>query len=173
MIDLETLSTRPNAVILVLAAVKFNRTGKIRKLEDMDTFYHRITINSCEEKGMHTDPETQKWWDKQDREVREEAFGEPREDLSVVLRKFIEWYGDAKTPWSHGATFDLVILNDAFRRCNLEAPWKFWDCRDTRTLYDIAGVKNWDLPQASKHHALYDCDRQIWGVKESIRRLQR
>ena len=172
MIDLETLSTRPNAVILVIAGVKFNRAGKITELKGMDTFYKRVEINSCTSRGMHTDEGTIKWWNKQSTEIREEAFGNPREELSTVLRQFIEWFGKSEVVWSHGATFDIVIMNEAFRRCNLEAPWKFWNCRDTRTLYDIACIRNNDLPQLAKHHALHDCHRQIWGVKISMKRLE-
>lgn len=171
MIDLETLSTRPNAVILVIAAVKFNRTGKLTELKEMDTFYLRIDINSCLRKAMHSSQDTRDWWNKQDKAIREEAFGQPREDLSIALRQFVEWFGDTEYIWSHGATFDIVIMNEAFRRCGLEAPWKFWNCRDTRTIYDIAGIRNNELPQAAKHHALYDCHRQIWGVKKAMNRL--
>ena len=53
MVDLETLSTRPHALILVIGAVKFNRKRKMPDLKKMDTFYRRITISSCIEKGMH------------------------------------------------------------------------------------------------------------------------
>jgi hypothetical protein len=171
MIDLETLSTRPNAVILVIAGVKFNRSGNLTELKEMDTFYRRITIDSCLTWGMHTDSDTRKWWDKQDPEIRAEAFGEPREDLFVALREFIAWYGNSRWIWSHGATFDIVIMNEAFRACGMQEPWKFWDCRDTRTLYDIAGIRNNELPQLAKHHALHDCHRQIWGVKMAMKRL--
>ena len=175
MTDIETLSTRPNAVILVIAAVKFNRTGTISELKEMDTFYKRVKIDSCTVRGMHTDEATRGWWNKQDPEIRAEAFGDsqesPREDISVVLRQFIEWFGESDVFWSHCATFDIVIMNEAFRLCGLEAPWKFWNCRDTRTLYDVAGLRNNDLPQVAKHHALHDCHRQIWGVKMSMKRL--
>ena len=171
MIDLETLSTRPNAVILVIAGVKFNRTSKITELKKMDTFYKRVEIDSCLIRGMHSDAGTRRWWDKQPAEIREEAFGNPREELSIVLRQFIEWLGESEIIWSHGATFDIVIMNEAFRRCNIEVPWKFWNCRDTRTLYDIAGVRNSELPKLARHHALHDCHRQIWGVKMSMKRL--
>jgi DNA polymerase III epsilon subunit-like protein len=172
MVDLETLSTRPHALILVIGAIKFNRNGKISNLKEMNTFYRRITISSCIEKGMHTDEGTRQWWNKQDPKIKEEAFGEPRTDLFTALRKFIEWFGESKWIWSHGATFDCVILKEAFLRCGLETPWKFWNERDTRTLFDVAGVQNSDLPQAQKHHALYDCHRQICGVKMSMKKIE-
>lgn len=173
MIDLETLSTRPNAVILIIAAVKFNPFGKHSELKGMDTFYRKIDITSCVRSGMHTDEDTRRWWSLQNPEIRREAFEGERIDLYQALREFIEWFGHCKYVWSHGATFDIVILNEAFRLCSLEAPWKFWNHRDTRTLYAVAGMYSRDLPQEDKHHALYDCHRQIWGVKEAMKRLGR
>jgi hypothetical protein len=65
-----------------------------------------------------------------------------------------------------------VIMDEAYKRCGMVPPWKFWDERDTRTLYEVAGVKNWDLPKNSKHHALHDCYRQIVGVHMSMNRLR-
>ena len=173
MIDLETLSTRPHAVILVIGAVKFNRNSPHQELKEMDTFYQKIEIETCKELGMHINKETQSWWDTQDEKIREEAFtSKPRYPLKTVLQNFIKWYGNAKYPWSHGATFDIVILNEAFERCGLSPPWKFWEHRDTRTLFDLARVWNKDLPQNLKHHALHDCYRQICGVKLAIKRLK-
>lgn len=121
---------------------------------------------------MHDDPQTRDWWDKQDPAIRNEAFeNNPRVPLKQALQEFTQWWRQSKYIWSHGATFDCVILNDAYTRCGLTPPWKFWDARDTRTLYDIAGVKNWDLPKNSKHHAVHDCYRQIVGVHKSMSKL--
>ncbi len=44
MIDIETLSTQSNALILTIGAVKFNRDKNISSLENCDTFYKRINI---------------------------------------------------------------------------------------------------------------------------------
>ena len=177
MLDLETLSTRPHAAILVIAGIRFNRNEeKTPRLKKMDTFYRRIQIDSCTKLGMHVDPETQEWWDVQDSKIKEEAFGNsaenPRVPLKQALQEFTQWFGNSKCLWSHGAVFDCVIMDEAYLRCGLTPPWKFWNERDTRTLYEIAGVKNWDLPKNSKHHALHDCYRQIVGVHMSMNRLR-
>ena len=55
--------------------------------------------------------------------------------------------------------------------CKIETPWKFWNTRDTRTLFDLAEVYNTDLPQGSKHHALHDCHRQLAGLFLAFKRL--
>jgi len=173
MIDLETLSTRPNARILIIAAVKFNRTGVITTEaraeipQDADTFYRRVDMTG------HVDQNTINWWNKQHPDIYNEAFKGVRTPLATALCDFITWFGNSQVVWSHGATFDIVILSEAFHSLNMTPPWKYWNCRDTRTLYDIAGVRNSELPQVNKHHALYDCIRQIWGVKTSMKRLDK
>ena len=48
MIDIETLSIKPNATILTIGAIKFNKSIQERPLKDMETFYIRINKNSCE-----------------------------------------------------------------------------------------------------------------------------
>ena len=46
MIDLETLSINPSAVILTIGAVKFNRRGNINSLNNKNSFYRRIVIKA-------------------------------------------------------------------------------------------------------------------------------
>ena len=48
----------------------------------------------------------------------------------------------------------------------MKPPWKFYNCRDTRTIYDYGKINlNNDVPCMTKHHALHDCWNQIYGVK--------
>ena len=138
----------------------------------MDTFYRKIDLKSNIEKGRHIDPETQEWWSQQSTEARAEITGtKGRISLKKALDEFSEWFGNAKYVWSHGDDFDTVIVNDAMRDCDITPPWKFYNTRDTRTLFDLADIYNSDLPQNTKHHAVHDCYRQIVGVLKSLRRL--
>jgi hypothetical protein len=43
MLDIETYSTKTNACIMTIGAIKFKRGTELKKLEEMDTFYRRIT----------------------------------------------------------------------------------------------------------------------------------
>lgn len=173
MVDLETLSTRNHAVILVIAAVKFDRTEKMIPLENMPQFYRRIEIDSCTELGMHSDQNTQNWWKKQPKEIYNEAFGNERVPLKDALTEFSNWFRGSNLIWSQGATFDIPILTEAYIRCNMTPPWKFWNARDTRTIYDLGGIKAYNLPKGKAHHALYDCWRQVWGVKTSLQNIKK
>jgi len=174
MIDIETLSTQSNAVILSIGALKFDRSGDLpASPEVMDSFYVRVARESCEMLGMHVDPETVQWWAGQNEEIRHEALENTSERLSIkdALLQLTSWIGRSQKIWGHGDDFDCVILSEAYRRCDMKVPWKFWDTRDTRTLFDIAGVKNSDLPANSKHHPVHDCYRQVAGVLKSLRKL--
>lgn len=173
MVDIETLSTDPTAVILSIGAIKFKRKGELKKLEDMDRFYTRVSRESCEVLGMHTDHSTVEWWGRQDESVRYEALENPEDRLPIkeALKKFSEWVGKSNYIWGHGDDFDCVVLNQAYKICGQPVPWKFWNTRDTRTLFDIAGIRNADLPKNDKHHPIHDCYRQIVGVNKSLSAL--
>ena len=175
MIDLETLSTAPNSVILTIAAIQFERNEKIQPIEKMIKFYRKIDIKSCTDVGLHTSKETQEWWKKQPEIAREEALGgEDRQLLTKVLNDFSEWYktNNCGKIWSHGDDFDCVILNSAFSACNIKVPWKFWETRDTRTLFDLAKQKLKNFPVVIKHHALHDAYSQILAAKKSFKILE-
>jgi exodeoxyribonuclease VIII len=73
--------------------------------------------------------------------------------------------------FGNGASFDNVILGEAYKRCGLKVPWNFWNDRCLRTLMDIGGVKSYELPQDKKHNALYDCYRQIVGYNKAMKNL--
>ena len=171
MIDIETTSTNPDAAIVSIGAIRFARGGKLRKIGDMDSFYTKVSISSCEDVGLHTDPSTMDWWSRQDQSVRYEALENPTHRLSIhdALRKLAEWIGRGDNLiWGNGDDFDCVILASAYRACGINVPWKFWNTRDVRTVFDLGGVKPWDLPTELKHHPVHDCWRQIWGLQRSF-----
>ena len=172
MLDLETLSTAPNAVILTIGAVKFSRRGSSTSLDDTDHFYRRIDTRSCVDAGMHICLNTQSWWEQQDGQARHEAFGhEDRIPLVQALKEFNEWFRGTRHLWSHGSSFDCVILEQAYKACGLKAPWLFWTVRDTRTIFDLAKVRIKDFPVKVEHHALHDAFRQVQALHASMDKL--
>ena len=180
MLDLETLSTRPNAVILILAAIKFKRSENYneqiidKNLEKLDTFYRRIKISSCTEVGLIQSQETIDWWAKQNDDVKNEAINnKDRVLLQDALKDFSVWFKEGTNGciWGNGSDFDITILGEAYNRCNIEIPWKFWLVRDLRTILDIGKIRINSIQQTKLHHALYDCYRQIVAITKALRNL--
>jgi hypothetical protein len=173
MLDLETLSTKNDAIILTIGAIKFDRnndwddTFTLDKIPESRKFYKRIKVESCEKLGLHRDENTEKWWNQQNKEAKEEAFGfiEDRLDIAEVLQMFSKWFGNSKYIWGNGSSFDITILTEAYSRCHIDLPWKFYNIRDLRTLLDICNVRLSNFSNNSKHNALYDCFYQVKALK--------
>lgn len=166
MVDLETLDTKTTATILTLGAVRFDPFNN----SPMKELYLRVDIDSQDVLGCTVSEDTLGWWKKQDTSIMEEAF-DPRNRIPIheVINQFhaLAWNCDAF--WSHGATFDLMILQNIYDRLGRTYPWNFWQMRDTRTLFDIGFEP--DMPQNAKHNALEDAKRQAIGVRNVYRKL--
>jgi len=166
MVDMETMAVTPNAVVLSLGAVHFNPYGSGYS----DKIYFRINIDDQDALNREVDPSTLDWWSKQDPAIMEEAFS-PDDRISLVdaMDQFHKFAWGCDKFWSHGATFDLVILENIYRQLNKPLPWNYWQLRDTRTLFDLGFDP--DMPTGSKHDALQDAIRQAVGVQNMYRKL--
>ena len=171
MIDLETLDVLPTATILTIGAVKFDPLGRDVDEKACEKFYVRVDVDSCDCLGATVSQSTLDWWANQSKEAQEEAFDPngriPIEDAIAQLYKFC-W--GAKRVWSHGAGFDVIILEWYFRKIGKAIPWQFWEVRDTRTLFDL-GI-NPNRPPVLKHHALEDAWNQAVGVQNVFNTLR-
>lgn len=166
MVDLETMAVSPNAVILSLGAVQFNPFGEGHDNE----IYFRINLDDQDQLGREIDENTLNWWSKQDPEIIEEAFNpNDRIPLEEAMERFRKFAWGCQSIWSHGASFDIVILENIFNQIKKPVPWNFWQIRDTRTIFDL-GI-NPMMPNNSKHDALQDAIRQSIGVQNVYSKL--
>lgn len=166
MVDLETLAVTPEAVILSLGACHFDPMGNGVN----DTLYFRINFEQQETLKREVDPNTVEWWQKQDPEIIEEAFNpENRIDIHDAVNQFHKFAWGCDAFWSHGAPFDLVIIENLYRQLNKPLPWNFWQLRDTRTIFDL-GLDP-EMPKDNKHNALQDAIRQAIGVQNIYTKL--
>lgn len=171
MIDLETLDVLPSATILTIGAVKFDPFGDDIAEPACQKFYIKVDIDSCDRIGCTVSSDTLEWWAKQSKAAQEAAF-DPTDRVDIVealtqLRKFCL---GAKRVWSHGAGFDIIILEHLFRKINKAVPWSFWEVRDTRTVFDL-GIDP-KRPPVLAHHALEDAWNQAVGVQNVYRTLR-
>jgi len=174
MIDLETLGTRPGSVILSIGACAFESHGFEYEIPDEHTFYQNISVESSKAVGLTVDQATIDWWKKQS-EVAKDALRVDQIPVRDALAKFTLWFRKVrgKHLWSHGATFDIPLIEAACRAVEPQIlpPWKFWDARDTRTIYDLAGIEP-DRSSGTHHNALDDSINQARAVQQAYNILK-
>src|SRR6056297_1917625 len=84
MVDIETLASTSNAVIVQIAAVAFYRySGEIH-----DKFKINIDPQSCVDLGLEMNVETIEWWFKQDEDAKRSILSRPRYIISEGLANF-------------------------------------------------------------------------------------
>lgn len=180
MVDVETLSTRIDAHVLSVGAVIFDPADSegfhYDRAEKLVEGGLRIIIEP-EPQGRHIDPGTVMWWLSQDNHSREALFnGEPF-TLKAALQKlgfYVRAY-EIEEFWSHGISFDLMILQHAYDQLGIIPPWGYRTFRDTRTVFSLLKASSYDdlwPDNPAKHDPLWDAACQAAAVQEAIALLK-
>ena len=169
MIDLETLSTRPDATILTVGAIKFD---PFTNDEPHSGLYLRLNVDEQSELDRHVDDNTLEWWSKQDPSIMEEAFSaKGRMNVETMLDQLTKWLVGVDTIWGHGYGFDISILEDLYRNWNRPIPWQFWQVKDSRTLFSCCKDDPRKSMQSDLHNALADAYFQAKSVQVAYKEL--
>jgi len=161
MIDTETMSLQSNAAVVSLAAV----TMDFGKGTLGDEFKGNATPGSNMRAGLHFDQKTIDWWKTQSAEAKMGWMRDP-EALHSMLWRFNDWLRSRKNEptdrirvWSMGAAFDIPIVQNALRACELPVLWSYKDVMCHRTMYAL----NRDVKATyygTSHDALDDAKNQ-------------
>lgn len=169
MLDLETFGLKHGSVIRSIGAIFFEP----RSIGYGYQFYENIDKQSCLDLGMTVDPKTEAWWDQQEQSAKDALVGNTRH-FTDAANNFHEWFklhGGVRV-WCNGANFDAPLWESVVQLIGVEAPWKYYNVRDTRTCYDLALFNPKSLPTVgTSHNALDDCKFQINCVQTAIRKL--
>jgi len=162
MLDIETLGTCPDCVVLTLGAVKFNPYTK----EDVaGGIYCKPDVDDQIARGRIVREDTMEWWSQQAEAVREEALGtEGRIPVEQMLKELNRFLVGAGNIWAQGAVFDIGILEHLYKQYDMVPNWQFWQISDSRTLFKVHGdprVKG----KEGLHNALEDCVSQAEAVQ--------
>ena len=178
MIDIETLSTKPNAKILSIAAIRFDPNLPIHDInyyfENNLTFYKKINLNSLNIGKWDVDQNTLNWWKKQKKEVYDEAFNGTRTNITQILLELKTFINYDDIIWANSPSFDCVILKNTFNTFNQQIPWHWWNQRDLRTALHLAKInskKEQENINFIQHNPLHDCFFQILLLKKSYKIL--
>lgn len=166
MIDIETLGTRHDAMIIQIGACYFDReTGEIG-----DTFSKTVSTEGFYQDKFSVDYETVKWWFAQSKEAQMSVMKNPT-PIGMVLEDLDDFIEKDTCLWSH-ATFDIPILGNAFATARMLPPVKYRNMRDIRTLMDLAGP-GVEKPRTGIHHnALDDCKYQVEYCVDAMKRIK-
>lgn len=159
MVDLETLGTAADSVILSIGAVKFDINSD--SIDD-GGFYASISVESNLDAGRKVNEDTLLWWFKQPA-AAQQVFHEEKIALAESLEQLSDWVGSRDfIVWSNGASFDIPMLEHAYKTARREVPWEFWNSRCFRTYKNLPGAKSVKMPEpiGVKHNALSDAYNQ-------------
>ncbi len=115
MIDLETLGTSYDSVVLTIGAAKFN---PFNTTEPHSKLYLKLDTSDQVDIGRVIDDGTLKWWGTQSEEVRNDTFSEhDRVEVGEALDVLTEWFSDVSKIWCQGPSFDFPILQNLYQEC--------------------------------------------------------
>ena len=167
MIDIETLATTPEAVVLSVGGVKFDPYTTVEPAQGM---YFRVDVDSQTEMGRDVMQETLDWWATQPKEISDEALGdENRISLEEMVKTINKWSVGVDVFWCQGPLFDYAILQDIYKQLGHPAPWQYWQIRDSRTLFSLVPREN--EKRTGLHNALEDCYFQAKKVQKVYKQL--
>lgn len=174
MVDLETLDNAPTAVILSIGAVRMD----LEKFELGEEFYQ--IVNPVGQGELTIGADTVRWWLQQSLEAQS-IFRVPAEQvksLRASLRYFADWLkgtgfiSEEPVIWGNGATFDNMILRNAYAAMQQAYPVKYWNDRCYRTMKSLFPQQECELRIGMKHNALDDARYQAENLIRIMKKLK-
>lgn len=173
MLDLETLGTRENAVVVSMGAVLFNLEDQ-DAFDDLDNnrcFYAVLDLRDQSAKGRTINTDTVAWWMQQGPLARE-VFTVPGVDVRQVLAKFADFCRGREAIWGNGNMFDNAITRSLYATYGVPYPVNFRNDLDLRTLKRLSGTTSYVVPSGIAHNALDDAKVQVLQAQAFYRSLR-
>ena len=182
-IDIETADTGPTAAITQIGVAIMDHSGSI--LDHLGRNF-KIDITDYDDwPQFKVHVGTMLWWATQDPVARLAAFGvynpsrmesvnEDRLRLAHAVQQFCEHIanipGKIKV-WAKPPSFDLVIIQHAFKVLGYKCPWGFRDERCLRTLLDLtpkdASIHGMPF-EGAQHDAYVDALHQLKQIRACL-----
>lgn len=158
MLDLETMGTTPGCAIVSIGAVQFD----LDKATLGNKFYTSISLKSCVDVGLLTNPNTIMWWMDQSVEARAKLKTDVV-NLSSGLQLFSNFMAQNQLTivWGNSASFDCSILAACYDKLNLPTPWEHWNEKCYRTMVKLFPMNKLKKNALKAHDPIYDCEYQI------------
>ena len=165
IIDIETLSTRTDSLVIEIGAIAFNRDtlSETASMLLTPSFFEQLAA------GRHVCPQTIAFHRK--KKTLPTTLGDmPLRESIFHLRKFIQHH-QPQHVWIQGPDFDRPIIESLCQHVGEPLPWEYFRTRDTRTVWDVAfpGIKHDSRP----HHAVPDCRATLKDLTAALSLLAR
>lgn len=176
VIDLETFGREPGCMVLEIGAAYLEPHRGVVK-----HFSAHLSLEDQRSLGLEMDPATVLWWMGQEDARQNVLKGHGPEDceseaLGTGLGRFAAWLQDAAATgnrelrvWGNGASFDCGILAAVYRAAGIEAPWKFWEERDLRTIWELHGRAQLDRDPGTAHSGRFDAIHELAQLHLALR----
>ena len=163
MLDIETLATTPDAVVMSVGVVKFDpHTGT-----PYNKTLWRPDIDEQTERDRHVSESTLEWWAKQPDHIQEDAFSdEGRIPVVDFMKELNRYCVGMQKIWCQGPQFDMLILENLYIQWGHHFGWQFWQVMDCRTLFQLMPVDPRKAIQQDLHSADADAYYQAIGVQQ-------
>lgn len=179
MIDIETLSTQQNAVVLSIGAVGFCCKDGSVTFQNLNLSFGTKDCRADQiSKGRHVSKDTVKWWKSQSEQARAVFNSKNVHDVRTALNKlsqFVRGFNANVRFWGNGSDFDIGILSSLYVDYGIESPWSktYRNTRCFRTMKGEHGqlVKNVPVRKGTHHNALADAESQARYLIEVYKAL--
>ena len=183
MLDLETLGTTADAVVLSIGVVVFDPRDNFKTLWEHEYVLNDITEQTAA--GRVVDTDTLRWWFNQSDEARDGVSKAMLSDtvrhctLAFALRHLHDNLNllHLNGVWGNGSDFDNAIMMHAASKYGSIDLWPFYLNRCFRTFTNTFDPEKNFRPAKNNHRALDDCHNQILWMRnicadnEQARRL--
>lgn len=160
MVDLETLGTGSNSVVVSVGLIAFNiSTGEI--IAELDI---GLNLNQQIKTGGVIDGDTLEFHFAQAPDSIQKMAQRKVLDVKDGLDNISNFIkaNNITALWGNGATFDCVILRNLYARHLKAFPLGFWTDRDLRTAVDIYNIDVGAVPFVGiRHYCLDDARHQV------------
>lgn len=171
MIDLETLSLAPNAVVTQIGWALFDPHAEAGEIGNSGS----IPLNAEEQvkRGRNFSYSTFTWWMAQSDEARKLLLDHnstvPVVDILTQFMSGFTW-STIEGVWANGILFDLVILENLLTEYCYKTPWHYRAPRDFKTLRALRPNVSGPKP-AIAHSARHDAISQAITVQHIMHSL--
>ena len=163
MLDIETLATTPDAVVMSVGVVKFDPHSGTPYSKTL----WRPDIDEQTERDRHVSESTLEWWSKLPQHIQDDAFTEDgRIPVTEFMKELNRYCVGADKIWCQGPQFDMLILENLYIQWGHHFGWQFWQIMDCRTLFQLMPTDPRKAIQQDLHSADADAYYQAIGVQQ-------